>query len=209
MTGPASADRRSPGDRRRVVVLAGPSGSGKSRLANRLHAEHGWPIVHLDDFYRDHDDPRVPAHPDLGIPDWDDPRSWDCDAAVAALGRLVDTGSTRLPVYDISQSRAVDHQEISTGPDARVIAEGIFAAHAIGPLREAGLLHSAWCISHHPAVTFVRRLARDLAERRKPPAVLLRRGIGLMRAEPAVIREQVRLGATQASPSAVEERLRA
>ncbi len=36
-----------PADRRRVVVLAGPSGSGKSRLANRLHAARGWPVGSL------------------------------------------------------------------------------------------------------------------------------------------------------------------
>ena len=45
-------------DRRRVVVLAGPSGSGKSRLANRLHAARGWPVFRLDDFCRDAVDPR-------------------------------------------------------------------------------------------------------------------------------------------------------
>jgi deoxyadenosine/deoxycytidine kinase len=35
--------------RARVVVLAGPSGSGKSRLAERLRDRCGWPIVRLDD----------------------------------------------------------------------------------------------------------------------------------------------------------------
>ena len=44
----------------RVVLLSGPSGAGKSRLAARLRAERGWPIVRLDDFYRDEDDPAMP-----------------------------------------------------------------------------------------------------------------------------------------------------
>jgi len=35
--------------RAQVVVVAGPSGSGKSRLCERLAAEHGLPVVHLDD----------------------------------------------------------------------------------------------------------------------------------------------------------------
>ena len=59
----------------RVLVLAGPSGAGKSRLARRLHAAHGWPIVQLDDFYRDGDDPALPMSPQAGLPDWDDVRS--------------------------------------------------------------------------------------------------------------------------------------
>src|SRR5665811_1105500 len=69
--------------RRRVVIVAGPSGAGKSRLAAHLQNRHGWPIVRLDDFYRDGDDPSLPILP-MGVPDWDNPRSWDADAAVQA-----------------------------------------------------------------------------------------------------------------------------
>ena len=49
----------------RVVILAGPSGSGRSRLAACLHRAHGWPVVRLDDFYRDGADPSLPMT-DLG-----------------------------------------------------------------------------------------------------------------------------------------------
>ena len=57
-----------------VVVLAGPSGSGKSRLCRRL----GLPFVNLDDFYKDGDAPdlpRVMLAGDEEIVDWDDPAS--------------------------------------------------------------------------------------------------------------------------------------
>ncbi|KRE43777.1 uridine kinase family protein [Knoellia sp. Soil729] len=196
--------------RARVVVLAGPSGSGKSRLAERLHDRFGWPIVRLDDFYRNLDDleePPMPRQVGLGIVDWDHPDSWHASAAVAALVELVDTGSTSTPVYDISQSRAVSTTTVSAGPDDLILAEGIFAAEIVASLREAGILHSAWCISHRPFVTFVRRLARDLKERRKSPTVLMRRGLGLMRAEPEVIRRQVALGAVAARAKDVEAQL--
>ena len=83
--------------RQRVVVLAGPSGSGKTRLAQRLHAEHGWPVVRLDDFYRDVDDPALPRDESLGIVDWDHPDSWNAPAAVAALVDLVESGRTTAP----------------------------------------------------------------------------------------------------------------
>ncbi|WP_404384361.1 AAA family ATPase [Knoellia locipacati] len=195
--------------RARVVVLAGPSGAGKSRLAERLHATHGWPIVRLDDFYRDLDDPSMPRSEELGIIDWDHPDSWNLDAAVASLCELVETGSTRTPVYDLSKSRAVDTTTVTAGTDQLVLAEGIFAAEVVASLRVAGVLHSAWCIHHRPFVTFVRRLARDLKERRKSPMVLVRRGLALMRAEPEVIRRQVELGAEAARAKDVEARLAA
>lgn len=201
-----SAPDQTPGTGR-VVVLAGPSGSGKSRLAERLRRRHGWPIVRLDDFYHDLDHPDLPRSEDLGIVDWDHPDSWDRHTAVAALARLCETGSAEMPVYDISVSRAVGRQRVTSRPDDLVLAEGIFAAEAIPALREAGLLHSAWCIRHHRVHTFGLRLARDLAERRKPPLTLVRRGLLLTRDEPRIVARHLSLGARAATPTQAERAL--
>jgi uridine kinase len=192
-----------------VVVLAGPSGAGKSRLSARLHAAYGWPVVRLDDFYRDGHDLQLPTR-ELGgttIVDWDDPGSWNADAAVQALKQLVDTGSVEVPVYDIARSAASGNARIEASPGSPVVAEGIFAAEIIGPLAAAGILHSAWCVRHPRWVTFARRLVRDLAERRKPPLVLVRRGLALTRSEPELVARMERLGATCARPDEVERRL--
>lgn len=207
-TAPDAASISPVPDRRRVVVLAGPSGAGKSRLAERLHHAHGWPIFRLDDFYRDEDDPSMPRHAELGIVDWDHPDSWDAEGAVDALCALVDTGRTHAPVYDLALSRAVGSQELRVGPGDLVVAEGIFAAEVIERLQGCGVLHSAWCVHHRPVVTFVRRLLRDLRERRKPPLVLVRRGLGLMSAEPDIVRRQTALGARPARATDVERALR-
>ena len=146
----------------------------------------------------------------LGIPDWDDPRSWNGEAALAALRTLVDTGSCELPIYDLPTSRAVGTTTLTAGPGDLILTEGIFAAELIGPLRAEGLLHSGWCIIHrHPGVNFLRRLARDLRERRKPPHILVRRGWALMRSEPSVIERQRKLGATCARATVVEDTLAA
>ena len=193
----------------RVVVLAGPSGAGKSRLAGRLQESHGWPIVRLDDFYRDEDDPAMPRSAELGIVDWDHPDSWNRAAALDALATLVAEGRVTTPVYDIALSRAVGATEVTAGPDDLVLAEGIFAADIIPDLRERGLLAGAFCVHHRPAVTFVRRLVRDLSERRKPPLTLVRRGLALMREEPALVRRQQALGAEPARAKHLEPRLSA
>lgn len=199
------ADRARDG-RARVLVLSGPSGAGKSRLARRLHAAHGWPLVQLDDFYREVSDPDLPMSP-LGLPDWDDVRSWHQDAAVAALEELCRTGSTDVPVYDIARSSITGHHVIETGPHRVVVAEGIFAAHTIAALRERGMLAGAWCIRNRPWVTFGRRLVRDLAERRKPPLTLWRRGLVLRRAEPGIVAAQQALGAEPMTAREAEARV--
>ncbi|GAA5158215.1 uridine kinase family protein [Ornithinimicrobium tianjinense] len=190
----------------RVLVLAGPSGAGKSRLARRLHATYGWPLMQLDDFYREAGDPVLPMSP-LGLPDWDDVRSWHLDAAVEALEQLCRTGRTDVPLYDISTSRITGHHLVTSDDHPVVVAEGIFAAHTISLLRERDLLAGAWCIRNRPWLTFGRRLVRDLAERRKSPLTLWRRGHVLRRAEPGIVAAQQALGAEPMTAAEAERRV--
>ena len=191
----------------RIVILAGPSGAGKSRLAARLHAVHGWPIVRLDDFYRDGNDPSMPRSARLGIVDWDHPDSWDRAAALTALETLARRGSAAIPVYDIAHSRATGTATVVCDPRDLVLAEGIFAAEIIEDLRRGGLLRAAYCVHRPRPVTFVWRLLRDLSERRKPPMVLVRRGLALMRDESQVVARAESLGAVSTRPAAVEREL--
>ena len=192
--------------RARVVVLAGPSGTGKSRLAARLAATHGWPVVRLDDFYRDADDPQLPTLAS-GRTDWDHPRSWHADAAMTALRELVGTGRTFVPTYDIALSRTTGRRELTCPPATAILAEGIFADQIVPALRAEGLLLRAYCVAHPRLVTFCLRLARDLREQRKPPAVLLRRGVMLWRREPDVVARAVAAGTTRRRPRQVEAEL--
>lgn len=175
----------------RVVLLAGPSGSGKTHLA----AQSGLPLLDLDEFYKDGDDPTSPRHPTLGIVDWDDPASWDAARALSALEAVCRDGAADVPVYDISRDGRVGtrHFEVSGSP--AFVATGIFAAELVAGARERGLLADAIVLRRSRVKNFLRRLRRDLAERRKPPLTLVRRGLNLFRAEPAIVARQVALGA--------------
>jgi uridine kinase len=188
----------------RVVLLAGPSGAGKSHLAEVV----GLPVVRLDDFYRDGDDEAMPRSP-LGIVDWDDPRSWDGERAVAALETLCTTGEADMPIYDISADGTVGHRPVSTEGSPLFIAEGIFADQIVTILRDRDLLAAAICVRHHRLVTFVRRFQRDLRERRKPPFTLLRRGLLLLRDDPMVVRRCVTAGCEPLHPKAARRRIEA
>lgn len=181
----------------RVIVLAGPSGAGKSRLAERLERAHGWPTLRLDDFYRDGDEdglPRITTGQNAGLVDWDHPDSWHCEDAMTALRSLCRSGIADLPAYSISASRRTGSQRLDLGDATTFCAEGIFAAEVVEACRADGILAAAYCITQHPLLTFARRLHRDLREHRKPPLVLLRRGLALSRAQRQVVRRAVAVG---------------
>ncbi len=177
----------------RVVVVAGPSGSGKSRLAART----GLPVLRLDDFYRDGDDPALPRITEganAGIVDWDDPASWLADDAVEAIATLCRDGVGEVPVYDIPSNGRTGWHQVDLDGASCVVAEGLFAQEIVPRLKAEGLLAEAYCLTQPPLVTFWRRLVRDLREHRKPPLVLVRRGLALMRDQRRVVSHAVALG---------------
>ncbi|MFE2218656.1 uridine kinase [Streptomyces canus] len=175
----------------RVVLLCGPSGSGKSLLS----ARSGLPVLRLDDFYKEGNDPTLPLVAGSSDIDWDHPGSWDADTAVAAIVELCRTGRTKIPVYDISLSARTGEEAVDMGRTPLFIAEGIFAAEIVTRCRELGVLADALCLSRGPVRTFRRRFLRDLREGRKSVPFLLRRGWRLMRLERSIVARQTALGA--------------
>lgn len=191
-----------------MIVLAGPSGAGKSRLAERL----GLPVLRLDDFYKDGDDPTLPTiaiGANAGLVDWDHPDSWLHDDAVAALAMLCRDGTAEVPVYEISQNGRCGSRPLDLDGSPLFVAEGIFAPEVVLACRRTGMLEAAFCITQRPAVTFWRRLTRDLRERRKPPVMLVRRGLDLMRNQRRVVAHAVELGCEVATPDVAFARLTA
>ncbi|GEK79927.1 ATP-binding protein [Agrococcus baldri] len=165
-----------------VVLIGGASGSGKSRIAELS----GLPILRLDDYYREGDDPALPRL-DSGEVDWDHPGSWHRDRAIAALEQLARTGSTTAPVYDISRSATVGSHEVTLGGATRFVAEGVFVGEVVAEAQRRGILHDAIVVHRSRWVTMGLRFARDLREHRKAPSFLIKRGIILARREPAIV----------------------
>ncbi|MGM1060555.1 uridine kinase family protein [Saccharothrix sp. Mg75] len=183
----------SPSVHARAVLLAGPSGSGKSHLAALL----GWPVLRLDDFYRDGDDPLLPRDA-AGRADWDAEGSWHTDAALAAVVELATTGSVEAPVYSIGDNGRVGCHTV-TAPGT-FIAEGLFADRLVAGCRDAGVLADAIVLAPNALVTFARRFARDVVEARKPVPFLLRRGLRLLGEHGDVVRRCADAGMRPVAP---------
>ncbi|QCU78190.1 uridine kinase [Citricoccus sp. SGAir0253] len=168
-----------------LVLLGGASGSGKSYLAR----SYGRPHLQLDAFYREAAEDAAAGGPGPLFPrtaygevDWDHADTWNLQGAVDAVVELLETGRTRVPEYSITTSSITGFAtlELSGGP---IVAEGIFAAELPRALARLGVDYRAWYIDQHRLPTAARRLARDLAERRKPVPFLLQRGWSLLRTE--------------------------
>ncbi len=224
----------------RLILVAGASGSGKSRLARHSHCLQ----FRLDDFYFDEarvldelarpaegkeevderseehlDEERVreevarltganeraeqDGQPEVRVPitsygiiDWDDPAVWDAGAALEALRELMQNGEVEVPEYSIPLSRAVGRHSLRLDGRTCILAEGIFAIEMLGHLQDAGIPATAIYLDRPGWLVFLLRLRRDLALKRKPPHVLLRRGLALWRAQPALKRRALAAGFT-------------
>ncbi len=183
----------------RVIVLAGPSGAGKSRLAERT----GLPVLRLDDFYKDGEDPTLPLLTDganAGLVNWDHPDSWLLDDALTAVRTLCAEGRVEVPVYEIARNSRCGSHEVVLGEHDLFVAEGIFAQEVVPSCHRLGLLAAAYCVRQHALLTFWRRLTRDLREHRKPPLVLVRRGVALLRDQHRVVAHAVERGCEAVTP---------
>jgi uridine kinase len=198
-----------------VILLAGPSGSGKSRVARLASC----PQLVLDDFYRDLDHPGLPRTPStgvllslskgsgrrLGIVDWDDIASWDTEAAMRSIVTLCTVGEASVPTYDIGTSRRTGRRRLDLEGSGCFVAEGLFAADLVAACQQAGVLGDALYLDRPRLLTMLLRFVRDVRERRKPVRVLIRRGLALYRAEPAVRTRSLALGCR---PVSLQEALR-
>ncbi len=117
----------------RIVMLTGPSASGKTTTAHKIAqalVSRGCPsrVVSLDNFYKNKEDyPRLPD----GSKDYENVTALDIDEIHRCLDEIIRTGSTELPIFDFpTESRAPqrEHLEISGGV---CIVEGI---HALNPI---------------------------------------------------------------------------
>ena len=185
----------------RVILLAGPSGSGKTSLLRRVGAKR----LKLDDFYRDGDEAGMPLvgggitggagrQEAMSRIDWDHPDSWDAERAMRAILDLCAVGRTEVPVYSIPDNAVVGRAGLDIGRAHAFVAEGVFAAELIDRCRAEGVLAAALVLRRPRIATWWFRLRRDLVERRKPPAVLLRRGLRLALEEPERIQDWMERG---------------
>ena len=126
---------------------------------------------------------------------------------MAALAILCAGDQVEVPTYAFGEDRAVGHHVVERAGSPIVLAEGLFAAELVAPLREAGLLADALLVVQPTRTTFAHRLWRDLREHRKPPVELVRAGRQKARTEPELRAHNEALGCRPIAKRTVGARL--
>lgn len=116
-----------------VILLCGPSSSGKTTSAYRLAAEleqreKKAKIISLDNFYKPH--AALPHWPD-GTLNFESVDGLDIDCMVECLETLWKTGTAQFPAFDFkAQTRSEQTERVDWDEQTYLIFEGI---HALNP----------------------------------------------------------------------------
>lgn len=168
----------------RLVMLAGPSSSGKTttaRLLRAAFAAHGVcaHTISLDDFYLD---PSEPLLFEDGTPDYETVHSLDLPLLEQSLGDLIRESRCLLPHFSFEKRRREDALvPLTAGQDDLVIVEGLHALNPLvcDPLDQTALFklyvsvssrmtHDGSILFTKRDLRFIRRLVRDYQFRASP-----------------------------------------
>ncbi|MFV0412523.1 MAG: uridine kinase [Oscillospiraceae bacterium] len=117
----------------KVIMLTGPSASGKTTTAHKLakalrEAGTHTVVVSLDNFYRDIDDyPRLPD----GTKDYENITALDVDEIHRCLRQLIETGEADFPEFNFETEHRREERTHIALEGGVVIVEGI---HALNPI---------------------------------------------------------------------------
>lgn len=128
------ADRVEQNSGREIMMLAGPSASGKTTTANKLAekcAARGMQthVISLDDFYLARSE--IPLGDD-GKPDFETVYALDLPLLRACLRSLLTGAPTELPIFDFSIGKRSDSvHTVTLGEQDVILVEGL---HALNPI---------------------------------------------------------------------------
>lgn len=124
-----------------VIMLAGPSASGKTTTAHILRDKLknfgiGTEVVSLDNFYLTADSPKMPLL-ENGRPDFESVYSLDLDEIRHCINAITKEHVYDMPIFDfVSRSRKKDKVRIDVRGGGIVIIEGL---HALNPIMLEGI----------------------------------------------------------------------
>ena len=160
-----------------VIGIAGASGSGKTTVAqeilNRVGADRITYLPH-DAYYKDLSG--LPPAQKAAV-NFDHPNSLETELLIEHLKLLKEGNPVELPVYDFSTDSRTD-KTILIKPHRVIVVEGIliFADPDLRPHFDIKIF-----VDTDSDLCFIRRLQRDLEERGRTPAMVIKQYLNTVR----------------------------
>ncbi len=169
---------------RSLLMIAGPSSSGKTTTAKLIKAElealsRRAIIISLDDFYSENN---LEYYFEDGTVDYERIETLDTAYIYECLERLMKRGCCLLPHFSFMTKKRDGYKEITVGKDDVIIVEGLHALNPLitGPLESEQMLRLYVSVSSRVYdgedvfltkrdIRFIRRLIRDYNFRNSKP----------------------------------------
>lgn len=174
---------------RHVVLLSGPSSSGKTTTSKKLSDEFirqgaEVQLISMDDFYLG--EKYVKKLPN-GKPDFESVEALDIELIKKSIEQLTTTGECIIPTYDFAHSMRSDKTKtIKLGKNSVIIMEGI---HALNPIFsegqskakvmkvytavKQGIKNNEDYVLTNREIRFIRRIVRDNYFRKVDPEYMI------------------------------------
>ena len=163
-------------DGRVLVMLAGPSSSGKTTTASILKkdcekAGRHCIVISLDDFYRDQDES---YYFEDGTIDYETVKSIDTEYVAECMESFIHKGEAMIPYFSFETKNREGYNKVSVHDDEIIIVEGLHALHPLitEPLKNENMIKLYVSVSSRlysdgsvlmakRDIRFIRRLIRD------------------------------------------------
>ena len=160
-----------------AIGVAGGTGSGKTTMAHEILRRAGTNQISLiqhDAYYKDLGD-LPPAQ--RAMQNFDHPDALDNQLLIAHLQELKAGRAVEIPVYDFTtHSRTTETRRVE--PHRILLLEGILI---FADARLRHLMDVKIYVDTDPDIRFIRRLERDIAERGRTMASVIRQYLGTVR----------------------------
>jgi uridine kinase len=113
--------------RMEVLLIGGPTCSGKTTLARALASDLHATVMHADDYYRNSDQIESEYSEEYGLAlQWDDPAACDLQELVSNLQQLIWTGQVLSPIYSFDEWRRIGWRILTRSKAQPVVVDGLY-----------------------------------------------------------------------------------